>query len=161
MDRAIFPNGVLIDQTVLNRVETSKIAEILRAREDITSRGVFSGGAITVNAGDDTLIDVAAFSGYVPNGEYVESAAVTYNIELSDYIANTINYVCAVQTTENSRYKPHESDGTRQATASTNTYRLRVFTEAEYDALLESDDNTDNNSTNNIGGHVDYPLHSA
>lgn len=146
MEGSLYPNGVLVDQSALRRTETTKSAQILRNRTDLSSRGVLSGGAVTVNGSNSDRVDVAVFSGYTPRGDFIESSTVSYNVSLSDYTLGTINIVCAVYYENNSKSQPHETDGSTYPTHAEATYRLRVFTEAEFSALSASDDNLSNDS---------------
>ena len=69
MQRSTYPDGILVDTTVLAFTELSKASEILIARTNWTSRGIYSGGVITVGAAANTRVDIAAFSGFAPTGE--------------------------------------------------------------------------------------------
>lgn len=141
MQGSIFPDSVLIDHVALRRTELTKAAEILRGRTDWTSRGMFSGGAISVNAIDGTKIDVAQLSGFAPNGEFLETDSDYYSIALNSYVLNAINYVVAVYS-ENSTYlQPHESNGLTFATCAEMAWRIRVYEESVFNALPATDPN--------------------
>lgn len=149
MQGSLYPNGVLIDRTALRRTETSKATQILKMRTDITSRGVYSGGAVTVNVGNTDHIDIAAFSGYTPRGDYIEEIGSISNLALADYISPTVNVVCAVYTESNIHSQPHETDGSTYPTEAQGTYRTRVFTQANFDnpaVLPATDDNLQNDA---------------
>ncbi len=146
MQGSTYPDSVLIDHVALRRTELTKAAEILRGRVDWTSRGMFSGGALSVNAIDLTKIDVAQLSGFAPNGEYIETTSDYFSIALQDYTLNTVNVVVAVYT-ENSTYKqPHESNGTVIATCAEMAWRIRVYSEANFALLPATDPNLGNDA---------------
>lgn len=146
MEGSLYPNGVLVDRAALSRTELTKAAEILRGRVDWTSRGVYSGGAVTVNAVDNTKVDIAIFSGFVPNGEFIESTTAYTSGVLDDYTADTDNYVCAVYTEIEDRSQPHETDGEKYPTRSVMDVRIRIFSEANYNALPDTDNNFANDA---------------
>ena len=146
MEGSLYPNGVLIDTTVLRRTELTKAAEILRARVDWTSRGMYSGGEITINALDNTRIDVAELSGFTPNGEYIETDSDYYSIALDDYTAGVVNYVLAIYTESNTHSQPHESNGSTYPTQSHMAWRIRVLSETNYGLLADTDSNLANNA---------------
>jgi len=144
MIRSLYPDGCLVDHVALHRTELTKAAEILRGRTDWTSRGIYSGGLITVNAIDLTRIDVALLSGFVPNGEYIETTSAYYSIALQDYTLGAINYLVA-EYCENATYRqPHESNGTVIATCAEMAWRIRVYEESIFNALPASDPNLGN-----------------
>lgn len=141
MQGSNFPDGILIDHVALRRTELTKAAEILRDRVDWTSRGMFSGGAITVNAIDLTKIDVALLSGFAPNGEFLETDSNYYSIALNSYVLNAINYVVAVYTENSTYYQPHESAGITLPTCAEMAWRIRVYEESVFNALPATDPN--------------------
>lgn len=146
MRRSLYPDGINVDRTVLEYTELSKIEEILRNRVDWTSRGVFSGGAVTVGAVDNTRVDVAAFSGFVPSGEFVECTGSVLSIQLDSSVLNAVNYVCAFYTEAQSRAQTHETDGQTYATRATGSYRVRVYEESNFLALPSTDANLANDA---------------
>lgn len=144
-----YPDGVTVDQVALQRTELTKAQEILRGRVDWTSRGIYSGGVVSVNttgAPPYLRIDVTLTSGFAPNGEYIETDSPYYNIALSDYTAGTINYVYLVYTESNSYRQPHESDGSRYYTRADMAWRVRVYTAAQFAALPATDENLANDA---------------
>ncbi|MDC1300013.1 right-handed parallel beta-helix repeat-containing protein [bacterium] len=149
MDGSLYPDGVLIDRTALRRTETTKAEQIVRLRTDVTSRGVYSGGSVTVNGANVDRIDIGAFTGYTPRGDYIVETGSNTNIALSDYAAGTINVVCAVYTEDETHNQPHETDGSTYPTYAEGTYRIRVFSQADFDnpaVLTPTDDNLDNDA---------------
>lgn len=135
MERTIYSDGVLVDNTMLNRTELTKATEILRGRLDWTSRGVYSGGRVSVAAADDTRVDIAAFSGFVPTGDYVECTGNLASIQLSSSTSGVTNYVCAFYTETQDFLQPHETDGHVYPTRAKGSYRVHVYTQAEFEAL--------------------------
>lgn len=141
-----FPNGVLVDHSALRFVETTKSEEILRNRTSITSRGVFSGFGVTVNAIDNTKIDVALGSGFTPRGDFIATTSNYYSIVLSDYTLNVINYVTAVYTEVGTHSQTHESNGHFYPTRMEMAWRIRVYEETAYNALAATDANLANDA---------------
>ncbi len=133
MEGSRYPNGVLIDTTALSRTETTKSDNIKQNRVDITSRGIYSGGVITANGVTDTLIDITAFSGYAPNGEWIEETSATASVALADYTLGTVNVVYAMYTENATHNSPHESDGSTYPTFNEASYTLGVLTQADFD----------------------------
>ncbi len=149
MEGSIFPNGVLIDQVALKRVEDTKSAQIMKNRTSLSSGGVISGGVVSVNPINTDRVDVAAFTGFTPRGDYIVSTVNTSNVSLSDYVAGVINVICAVYTEDKTYNQPHESDGNTYPTYSKASYRIRVFSETDFENPLvipPSDDNLDNDA---------------
>ena len=132
MEGSLFYNGVLVDRTLLQRTESTKAEQILRMRLDVTSRGVLTGGTVTANPLNTDRVDVSPFSGYSPRGDYIVATGSNLNIALSDYTLGTVNVVCAVYAEQNTQYHPHETDGRTYPTRSDATYRMRVWTEADF-----------------------------
>jgi hypothetical protein len=148
MEGTNFKNGVLVTEVDLDRSEAAKGSQILRTRYDLASRGVVSGGSITVNALNTDRVDIAAFSGYTPRGDYVSATAATNNVPLSSSVAGTRNYVLAIYTEILTGSKPHESNGLTYSTHINASYRIVVLTEAEYNNPSEISP-SDNNLANN------------
>lgn len=149
MEGSLFPNGVLITQADLQRTERTKASQIMRNRTDWTSRGVLSGGAITINNTNTDRIDIAAFSGYTPRGDYVASSVGNYNVPMSDSTNGVVNVICAVYTEVNTRRLPVESGLTTAATATEMSYRIVAYTQSDFDnpaILVPSDDNLANDA---------------
>lgn len=141
-----YPSGVIIDTVALRREGTAKATEILRGRTDWTSRGIESGGEITVNAVDNTKIDVAQLSGYAPNGEFIETTSDYYSISLDDYTLNTENYVIAFYSENDTYSQPHETSGQSLPTYAQAAYRIRVYSAANFAALPTTDANLGNDA---------------
>jgi len=153
MRGSIYPDGVVVDHTALRRTETSKSEEILRNRLDWTSRGMYTGGEVTVNtsgAPPYLHIDVAQLSGFAPNGEFLQTASDYYDIALDDETSGVVNLVCAVYTENEIHRQPHESDGETYPTEAEMAWRIRVYSEANYAALPATDDNLANDAKNRM-----------
>lgn len=150
MEGTNFKNGVLVTEVDLDRSESAKGSQILRTRYDLSSRGVVSGGTVTVNAINTDRIDIAAFSGYTPRGDYVSATTSNNNVPLSSSVAGVKNYVLAVYTEVLTGSKPHESNGLTYSANINASYRIVVLTEAEYtnpSVLAPSDNNLANNAS--------------
>jgi hypothetical protein len=145
MQGSIYPNGVLVDTAALTRTELTKAQEILRNRTSWTTGGVFSGGVVTANSGNTDRVDITACTGFTPSGEFVESPAVV-NQPLQDYTAGVLNYVLAVYTESSTGNKAHETDGYSYPTKSEASYRIRIYSETNYNALPTTDENLSNDS---------------
>jgi len=146
MDRSLFPEGVEVRQADLERTEDTKAFHILQRQLDIVDTGVASGFEVTVNTGSNLLVDVAAGTGYAPNGEYVEFTSSQVAIPLSDYTASVINFVLAVYSEVDGDLQPHETNGESLPTSATRDVRITVLTQAEYEALPETDENLNNDA---------------
>lgn len=150
MDKTLYANGVRVDTDALTRTELTKAAEILRSRAEFTSRGILSGGVVTAASSPDVgKVNIASFSGFTPNGEYVESVGAIPTTALADDTNTTVNYVCAVYTETTSHVKPHESNGSSYPTRAQKSFRIRVYTEADFNnpsVLPTSDTNLANDA---------------
>jgi len=144
MRGSLFPNGVNVDHAALRRTETTKAEEILRNRLNWTSRGMYTGGVITVNttgAPPYLHIDVAQLSGFTPSGDFIETSSDYYDISLDDETNGVVNLVCAVYTESEIHRQPHETDGETWPTHSEGAWRIRVYSAANYAALPTTDGN--------------------
>jgi hypothetical protein len=139
MDRSLYPEGVEVHQRHLENTETTKAAAIKRLTTDATSRGVVSGLGVTVNAVTNTRIDVAAGTGYVANGDYVNLTVAKTNLALADYTLGAKNYVLLMYDEVQSSPEAHETDGTTRNTKATNSPRVVILTESAYNALPQTD----------------------
>lgn len=149
MEGSLFSNGVLVDRTLLQRTETTKAEQILRMRLDATSRGVLTGGVVSANPLNTDRVDVGPFSGYVPRGDYIIAIGSNLNIALANYTLGVVNIVCAVYTENNTQSMPHETDGRIYPSRNEATYRMRVWTETDFNnptVLPLSDNNLANDA---------------
>ena len=145
MDRSLYPEGVEVHQVDLERTESTKSFHITNRHVSSSVTGVESGGIVTVNTTNNTLVDITACIGYSPNDEYVEAEAQTA-LQLADYSSGVINYVIAIYTETNEDLKPHETNGESYPTSANRNSRIRVLSEAEYNALPDSDENLNNDA---------------
>lgn len=136
MDRALVPENVEIHQPALQYMEESRAFHILKRWVDGGTMGVVSGLTVTVNTGNATLIDIAAGHGYTPSGELVELPASISGISLSNYAAGLDNYVCLVYTETQTHPEATATGGKTAATRAARSYRVRVFTRIELNALV-------------------------
>jgi len=146
MDRSLYPDGVEVSQENLTRTENTREYHILKRHVDNTLPGIVSGLQVTPNIGNGTLIDVSAGYGYAPNGELVELPSSINGISLASYIDGSLNIIALVYTETNENLKPHETSGDTIPTSAIRSYRLRIFTQSQYDALPTTDDNLENDS---------------
>jgi hypothetical protein len=136
MDRSVFTDGIMVDKTDLNAIESTKSFHILNRFLSGAATGVYSGLEVTVNGINNRKIDIAFGNGYAPNGEYVELTVSQVSVSLSSTTgAGIVNLVCLVYGEYSSRVKPHETDGTTKYARTNRTVRVRVYTQAEYAAL--------------------------
>lgn len=134
--RPIYNDGLLIHDTDLSLETSSRISEDNTRLIDLSSNtGVASGLGINVNGTTATLIDIQTGHGYAPNGEYIEVDAVILGIALVDYTLSTANVVTLMYTETYSAPRAHETLGTAPNTIATRSFRVRVFTVAQYNAL--------------------------
>jgi hypothetical protein len=137
-NRSLFPDAV--------EVHGRHLRNESRFRDDADKRnllalgmsGVLSGFEITINAGNNTRIDISAGSGYTPNGEYVEAGPFT-NVALADSSSGAVNYILIVYDELQSEPEAHETDGTTRFTKATASPRLAVLTALDYNALPQSE----------------------
>lgn len=137
--RAIFPEGVEIHQRDLAFERDTRIFEHIQALLDEADVGVVDGYQVTVNGGDNTKIDVAAGTGYAPDGSYCVLAIPQSAVTLADSTLGTVNIVVAVYTETQSNPQPHETGTSSPNTRANRSVRIRVYTLAQYNALPETD----------------------
>jgi hypothetical protein len=107
---------------------------------------MFTGGLIEVNGITDYHIDVKQLSGFAPNGEFISTTSDYYDLSLSDETLGVVNFVLAIYTENEIHHQPHESNGERYPTEASAAWRIRIYTEAEYDALPDTDANLANDA---------------
>ena len=146
MERSLYPDGVLVDQEALKFTESSKAEQIVRTRVDITSRGVETGGVVTVNGVNTDRVNVAAFTGYTPRGDYITSSLANTNIAMSNSANGVVNLIIAMYTESNTKSAPHENNSTTYPTRAVASYRIVSYTEAGYASLSATDDNLANDA---------------
>ena len=144
MDRSLFPDGVEVRQTDLENTETTRSFHIRQRQKDSTDPGVVSGFTVTLNTGNNTLIDIAPGTGYAPNGEYVETTVSTTALSLAEYANNQNNYVVAFYTESNVNLRGHETNGLSFPTRATRSVFIRVLNLTEFGTLPSTDENLAN-----------------
>jgi len=144
--RALWPEGVEVHQNDLAFEQTARMTEHIQRSLDEATMGVASGFGVTVNGADNTRIDVAAGTGYAPNGEYVVLDPGQSAVALASGVLGTVNYVVAVYTETQSAPQPHETGTNSPYTKANRSVRLRVYTAAQYAALPVSDDDLANDA---------------
>lgn len=138
--RALLPDGVELHQNDLVYEQTARVDDHEQALLDQSDMGVVSGGVVTVNGVDATRIDVAACTGYSPRGDYVVLNPGQSSVQLSSGVLGTVNLVCLFYTELQGNPVPHEANGTSPMTRAARSSRLRVYTQAEFNALATSND---------------------
>jgi len=138
MERSLYPHGVEVTATDLQRTESTKKNQILSRYLDGSTAGVVTGCEVTPSV-TNGAVEIAAGRAYAPNGEMilVPARAVQF---MADATVGVLNLVCAVYTEEHQSPGAHETDGGTRARAATGSGRVEVFTQAQYDVLAESDD---------------------
>jgi hypothetical protein len=138
MDRSTYPQLVQVMQTHLVNTEETKDLHIRQRFRDTSSLGVTTGLDVTINA-NPTRLNIAAGSGYVPNGEWIEVTASQAAIALADYTLDVDNYVYLIYTEVQDRPEAHAFGGTTAPTRATRSFRVAVYTLAQYTALPATD----------------------
>ena len=133
MDRGLYPEGVEVHQTDLQRTEYSKIFHILSRYIDGNTGGVVNGLLVTSNISNPSTIDIAPGRGYPPNGEYTELLSSVTGLSLADDTGGARNFVLLVYTETNDNPQPHETiPGDVRATAANRSVRTEILTEAQF-----------------------------
>ena len=136
MNRSLYPEGVEVHQRHLANTESTKAAAIDEVVSDATSRGVVTGLTVTVTASpNNTRVNVAAGTGYAPNGEFMQLATTQTAQQLADSSSGAVNYVLLMYDELNSSPESHETDGTTRSTKATVNPRVVILTTAQYVAL--------------------------
>lgn len=147
MNKSLYPESVEVHQRTLEYTESSKAAGINELAVDATTRGVLSGLAVTVTAfPNDTRIDVAAGSGYAPNGEFMALGVAQIGQQLVDQTLGGVNYVLLVYDELLSLPESHETDGSTRNTRATVSPRVAVLNASQYAALSATDPILTNNA---------------
>lgn len=138
MDRFTAQENVEVHQPHLQFAEDSKIYHILKRWVDGGTMGVVSGLTVSISALNTTLIDIAAGWGYAPNGELVELTTGVASVALSSYTAGVDNYVCVVYAETATHPEATATGGRTATTRAERSYRVRVFTLGELNALVST-----------------------
>lgn len=150
MNRSVFTNGVEGSADDLQFDSNTKAEEILKRTRDIAQVGIVTGLAVTVNAVDDTKIDIAAGGGYCGSsfvttkdsteyGEYISlSTGQTLSAPAGGWLVGTVYYVNLVYAETLGIPKPNEDGVTADDTQATVTPTLEIITQATYAALTDA-----------------------
>ena len=149
MDRSLFPEAVEVHQTHLQNTEDTRAFHILKRWTDGANMGVATGLEVTVSA-TATLVDIAAGTGYAPNGEYIEVTAGQTGVALSNYATGVDNYVCLVYTETSTHPEAAATGGRTRQTRAERSFRVRVFTLTELQALVASSDDLSVDATDRV-----------
>jgi hypothetical protein len=136
--RSLYPEGVEVHQVDLTRESSSRIADTMRRNVDTSEMGVVSGLAISINVGNNQLIDISAGSGYALNGDLITVPIAQTAISLIDTVANHTNLVVLFYTEAQSLPEAHEDLGQTFNTMATAAFRVVVMTPSAYAALPSS-----------------------
>lgn len=161
MKRSLFPENVEVHQADLERTESTKAEEVKARTADgsrinrdgdiITPGGIVDGLRVTVSASPNaTRVDISPGSAYTPSGERIVVATTQPTVALSDPTDATINIVCLVYTETLGTPRPHETAGTTHNSAADASFRVAVYTQAEYDALPETNEDLDEDAKDRV-----------
>lgn len=132
MDRSLYPSNVEVRKADLVGTESTKIFHLLRRFVDTAQTGVASGFEVTPGAGDGT-INVAAGTGYAPNGEFVEVTSTLSSKQVAAYgVQVLVGYM--YQETQ-LRPGAHVNDGTSLPREAARAFVYREFTATTFSAL--------------------------
>lgn len=144
MDRSIYNDGQLVDQRQLRRTEDTLTYHLLRRFQDGMQGGVITGLTLTTNVSMTDRFDVAVGMGYARDGELIEVLNPILAQPLSAPAQDNL-VVLFYDEVETDR-RPHETNGTALASAAYRSYRIEVLSEADFDALPDTDDSVSNSS---------------
>ena len=142
MDRPLFPQGVEVTQAELNYGSAQSAFHTLRRFVALARAGRISGITVTESGATAGRVHVNVTGtgrGYTPNGELIELVASWPNVQMADSTASTVNLVCAVYREVATTARAHESDGTTRSARAERSAEVKVFTQAQYDALPVTD----------------------
>lgn len=148
MKHSLFPDGVVVDQDALTSESQAKADAILQRHIDTSTMGIVSGLGISVGS-TASRIKINPVNGYTPNGEYIEIDNAIDNQALPAATAGTKLYVLAVYTETQGTPQANDDTGATVNTVATSTYRIAIYTEADYNngsILPETDDNLANDA---------------
>lgn len=144
MDRSLFPEGVEVHQRDLANTEDSKIFHIKKRLVDSACDGIVSGFEVTISGVSTTNVDVAAGTGYTPNGEYIELLTPQANVPLADPTDLAVNFVTATYIELSSQPEAHETENRTENTVVTRSVRIQILSLLEYLSLpLTSEDQSE------------------
>ena len=145
MDRSRYPEGVEARATDFDNSNTQTAFHVKQRLTDVAAPGVAFGLAVTINNADAENLDIEAGWGYTPRGDFVQLLAAQEGVALTvsgggSYVNGTENLICLVYGESSGQQRAHETSGNAVATRTATSTRVRVFTQAEYDALAASED---------------------
>lgn len=139
MDRSLFPEGVEVHEIDLDRTESTKSFHIRQRLIDSAVHGVKSGFGVTVSSVSNQNIDIAAGTGYAPNGEYIELLTPQLNRPLADFTLDIGNIVIATYVETEQLPEAHETENKTENTEAVRGVRISVITEVDFFNLPISD----------------------
>lgn len=134
-ERSLYPANVEVRQRDLAFTESSKSEQIRQRTIDTFGAGRITGLEVEPYASDTTLLQVSTGRAYMPNGELSDLDVAATAIALSDPTSGAVNLVCLVYTETEGTPAAHEFDGTTRNTRATASTSVRVYTQAELNAL--------------------------
>lgn len=148
MKHSLFPNGVVVDQDALTSESQAKADAILQRHKDTSTMGIVSGLGISVGS-TASRIKINPVNGYTPNGEYIQIDDAIDNQVIPSVSAGTKLYVLAIYTETEGTPQANDDTGATVNTVATSTYRIAIYTEAEYNdgvTLPETDSDLSHNA---------------
>jgi hypothetical protein len=140
MDRSLFPEGVEVHEIDLDRTESTKAFHIRQRLIDSAVRGVKSGFDVTVSGVSNLNVDIAAGTGYAPNGEYIELLTPQLNRQLADVTLNASNVIIATYIETEQLPEAHETENKTENTEVVRGVRISVISETDFFNLPVTDD---------------------
>lgn len=133
MDKSLFPEGVVVGSTQLQNVETQVQFHVQKRFSDSTRPGRDTG--LTISLGTPaTRFDIAPGDAYTTRGDYVKSSGAV-NIGLADYTLGVANLICLVYREVPGTPETYEDGGSVVNTTISGSSQIKVYTQAEYNAL--------------------------
>lgn len=141
MRRTIYKDNVVIDESMLNNTENSKIAEILLHHKAIGQEGVLSGLSVSVSAENAINISVSPGKAVLPNREIVELIDDQLNISLATNALNQYNLVLLSYFEESTSLKADKLGREGHLALRNSSGYISVVSVDQYFALPQSDNN--------------------
>lgn len=146
MRRTIYINDVLVDDSMLNNTENSKISEILRHHNSLGSEGIISGLNVIISAQNNANISVTSGKAVLLNREIVELKQGQNNLQLADTSNGAINIVLISYREEFTVKKPNEIGNMEYYSRVNTSAYVDIKTVDEYLALPDYDIQPQNQS---------------
>lgn len=143
-NRSLFPNGVDVIGEHLQKESYERSQESKFLSSSLAKFGVIQGLNVTVNTVDNTKIDVGPGFGICPRGDRVQVISTQLALSITN-TSGTKNYVLLVYDEALSGFEAHESDGSVRPTRATESSRVVILTEAQYNALPNVDQDLSRN----------------